>query len=99
MIYIFQRLIHNDNQWVRPSRGRLGKTGEGKYVQNNGFGHEDWNFNHDLQIRGRLYGYCYYRPSEVKQGESFNIAFSIYQNMNWYVVGFYLNAKYIDPPP
>jgi 5-methylcytosine-specific restriction protein A len=99
MIYLFQRLIQNDNQWVKPSHGRLGRTGEGEYVQKNGFGHEDWNFNHDLSINGHLYGYCYYRPAYEKQNENFNIAFSIYKNKRWQVVGFYLNAKYIETPP
>ena len=49
MIYLFQRLIQNENQWVSPIGGRLGSKKEGKYVSENGFGHEDWNFNFELR--------------------------------------------------
>lgn len=99
MNYIFQRIVQNDFQWTRPSPGRLGSNGEGRYLQENGFGHEDWNFNPALSIKGNLYGYVYYNPSEKKQNETFNIAFASYTNRAWYVVGFYLNSNYVNNPP
>lgn len=99
MIYLFQRIIQNHFQWTRPSPGRLGSAGEGKYVQENGFGHEDWNFNQRLTIKSKLYGYCYYRPSEQKTGEHFNIVFATYVNARWYVIGFYLDTTFDDNPP
>src|SRR3990170_5284466 len=99
MIYIFQRIIQNHFQWTRPSPGRLGPSGEGKYVQQNGFGYEDWNFNKNLSINGFLYGYCYYQPTEKKRNEKFNIAFATYTNKKWYLIGFYLNAEFVDDPP
>lgn len=99
MIYIFQRIIQNLFQWTRPSPGRLGPSGEGDYVQENGFGHEDWNFNKNFLIKEFLYGYCYYKPTENKRKEKFNIAFATYTNKRWYLIGFYLNAEFVDDPP
>ncbi len=99
MEYLFQRIIQNHFQWTRPSPGRLGASGEGEYVQENGFGHEDWNFNKNLLIERSIYGYCYYRPSEQKRGEPFSIAFATYTNKQWYLVGFYLNCEFVDEPP
>lgn len=99
MIYLFQRIIQNHFQWTRPSPGRLGPSGEGKYVQDNGFGHEDWNFNKNLLIDGFIYGYCYYNPTENKRNEKFDIAFATYTNKRWYLIGFYLNCEFILDPP
>ncbi len=66
MIYLLQQVIHNSYAWTKPPPGRLGSSGEGKHVQENGFGHEDWNFNFDLAIDGYLYGYAYYHPVAEK---------------------------------
>jgi predicted HNH restriction endonuclease len=98
VIYLFQRIIQNHFQWIRPSPGRLGPLGEGEYVQEHGFGHEDWNFNKNLLIDGYMYGYCYYQPTEAKRDESFNIAFATYTNKQWYLIGFYLNCEFIEEP-
>ena len=99
MIYMFNRIVQNHFQWTRPSPGRLGPTGEGQYVQENGFGHEDWNFSHKLAINGNHYGYCYYHPSSLKAQEDFNIVFATYMHGKWYVIGFYLNTEYDGNPP
>ena len=99
MIYLFQRIIQNHFQWTRPSPGRLGPSGEGEYVQENGFGHEDWNFNKNLLIEGYIYGYCYYQPTEAKRDKKFNIAFATYTNQQWYLIGFYLNCEFVSDPP
>ena len=99
MVYLFQRTILNNFQWTRPSPGRLGPSGEGAYVQKNGFGHEDWNFNKSLLIDDYIYGYCYYRPVGPKNKEQFNIAFATYTNRQWYLVGFCLNCTFVDDPP
>jgi len=99
MIFLFQRIIQNHFQWTRPSPGRLGPFGEGEYVQKTGFGHEDWNFNKNLLIDNYLYGYCYYHPIEKKKDEKFNIAFATYTNGQWYLIGFYLEAEFIESPP
>lgn len=94
MIYLLQRLIINSYAWTKPSPGRLGPTGEGEYVKENGFGHEDWNFNHDLAINGYIYGYAYYEPAPKKQTEQFQFAFASYRSPNWHLVGFYLDAQF-----
>jgi 5-methylcytosine-specific restriction protein A len=99
MVYLFQRIILNNFQWTRPSPGRLGPSGEGEYVQENGFGHEDWNFNKTLLVDGQIFGYCYYRPVESKRKERFNIAFATYTNKQWYLVGFYLKSTFDNDPP
>ncbi|HEX7046617.1 MAG TPA: HNH endonuclease [Gammaproteobacteria bacterium] len=99
MVYLFQRIILNNFQWTRPSPGRLGASGEGEYVQKNGFGHEDWNFNNTLLVDGQIFGYCYYRPVESKRNECFSIAFATYTNKQWYLVGFYLKSTFDDDPP
>lgn len=99
MIFLFQRIIQNHFQWTRPSPGRLGPSGEGEYVQDNGFGHEDWNFNKNLLIDGSIYGYCYYNPTENKRDEKFNIAFATYTNQRWHLIGFYLDAEFVPSPP
>lgn len=99
MIYLFQRTIQNSLQWIRPSPGRLGPSGEGKYVQENGFGHEDWNFNRNLLIDSYLYGYCYYEPALSKRDVQFNIAFGTYTNKQWYLIGFYLGCEFVEDPP
>jgi 5-methylcytosine-specific restriction protein A len=99
MTYIFQRIIQNHFQWTRPSPGRLGSSGEGEYVQENGFGHEDWNFNKNLIIDKHLYGYCYYSPSESRKSDTFNIAFATYVGTKWHIVGFYLSAIFVENPP
>lgn len=98
MIYLFQRIIQNHFQWTRPSPGRLGPSGEGKYAQDNGFGHEDWNFNKNLLINGYIYGYCYYNPTENKRNEKFSIAFATYTNKQWCLIGFYLNSEFVPDP-
>ena len=94
MIYYLQRLILNDNQWTRPSPGRL-SNGEAKYVKEAGFGHEDWNFNYNLAVDGYLYGYVYYYPVKSKLSETFNFAFATYQSPQWYLVGFYKNCRFV----
>ena len=96
MVYSVQRIIVNSYGWTRPSPGRLGPTGEGEYVRENGFGHEDWNFNLDLAIREYIYGYAYYEPSAAKAGNQFNIAFVTYTGHRWRLIGFYLDAEFVS---
>ena len=99
MTYLYQRIIQNHFQWTRPSPGRRGPAGEGEYVQEHGFGHEDWNFNRNLLIDGSLYGYCYYNPTQKRRDERFSIAFATYANRQWYLIGFYLDSEFVENPP
>lgn len=89
---LFQRIVPNEYSWSHPSPGRLSKS-KGHYQQTTGFGHEDWNFNTELTIKGRIFGYMYYTPRSVKP--AYNIAFAVYENgSGWHLAGFYKNAKY-----
>lgn len=99
MVYLAQRIIQNHFQWKRPSPGRLGPHGEGEYVQDNGFGHEDWNFNKSLTVNGYIYGYSYYSPALKRRDDTFDIAFLTYTNRKWYSAGFYRNARFEENPP
>ena len=60
---------------------------------------EDWNFNKNLLIDGYVYGYFPYQPPETKRDEIFKIVFSTYTNQQWYLVGFYMDCKFVNEPP
>lgn len=94
MVWIVQRIIVNKYGWTRPAPDRLGPIGEGTYVQENGFGLEDWNFNLQLAQHEYVYGYAYYNPSASKADGQFQIAFVTYVGQKWRLVGFYLDAEY-----
>jgi 5-methylcytosine-specific restriction protein A len=81
--------------WRRPTPFRLGRGGEGDYVQRHGFGHEDWNFNTDFTIDGYVYGYVYYQPSEDKSADVFNFAFLTWDAGQWHLAGFYREAEFV----
>ena len=94
MVYLVQRIIINSNSWTRPSPPRLGR-GEGEYVRENGFGHEDWNFKLDLAILEHVYGHACYEPSPAKAADQFHIAFVTDNDHRWRLAGFYLDAEFI----
>lgn len=96
MINLTQRLARNDFSWRRPSPLRLGRKGEGEYVQEYGFGCEDWNFNSELTIDGFVYGYSYYRPSIQKRNQQFNFSFVTWESGRWFLVGFYCGATFVE---
>lgn len=96
-VYIFQRVIRNNDGWMNPTPGRLGYPKDGEYLKENGFGHEDWNFNTSLSINDFIYGYLYYVPAQAKRNKRFHIAFCEKLNDGgWAVVGFYRNAQFIE---
>ncbi len=43
--------------------------GDGGYPFENGYGHEEWNFQAEDALNGYVYGYLYYRPSALRLGE------------------------------
>jgi hypothetical protein len=53
----------------------------------------------NLLIKGHIYGYCYYKPSEAKKTQKFNIVFATYTNKQWYLIGFYLNCEFVENSP
>ena len=93
-VYLFQRVIRNNDGWIRPSAGRLGFDRDGDYLKENGFGHEDWNFNTGLAIDGYVYGYRYGAPAIGKLSKKFNIVFCERLSDGWAIVGYYLNATF-----
>lgn len=101
MNYYFQRIAANENYWEKPSKGRyIASQPQGSnYIKENGFGYEDWNFNTSLLIGGYIYGYIYHNPPKKNKKQLFNIAFATYENSQWLLVGFYLNAELVDYPP
>jgi 5-methylcytosine-specific restriction endonuclease McrA len=90
------RLTHNDNMWVKPSKGRLYQSDD--YVGETGFGHEDWNFNLE-QFKGD-YTWGFQRfvfKNKERHKENFNLCFYDYDKKRkaYFVVGFYLDAQYV----
>lgn len=59
------RIAHNDNMWMKPSKGRLYQTSD--YVGENGFAHEDWNFNLDLFDGNYIFGFQQFKPKKEKK--------------------------------
>lgn len=93
MRFLFQRIVHNDRAWKCPSGGRLRFTGDGTYLANTGFAHEDWNFCPDLCANGYVYGYMYYRPKDPKG--PFNVVFATYdKGEGWALCGYYENVTF-----
>lgn len=89
------RIAHNDNMWMKPSKGRLYQTSD--YVGENGFAHEDWNFNLDLFDGNYIFGFQQFKPKKEKNGQKYNLCFFDYDRYKkmYFVVGFYLNAEYV----
>jgi hypothetical protein len=95
MRFLFQRIVHNANRWTRPSNGRLGSKLDGGYLNETGFGHEDWNLCNDRSQDGYVHGYVYFRPKSPSG--LFNILFATYdKGEGWALIGFYERASF-DP--
>ena len=93
MRYLIQRVVHNDNGWAAPTRGRLQFTGDGDYLEKTGFGHEDWNFSGDICADGYSYAYMYFRPKSANG--PFNILFATYdKGEGWALCGYYVGATF-----
>lgn len=90
---MLNRMCWNSNEWLKPS----GKSLDGGYPKQMGFGHEEWNLNTQDAVDGFVYGYLYYKPSLrvlKKSGLDFWIGFwSINSETRKHVlVGVYANA-------
>lgn len=90
------RVAHNDNMWLKPSKGRLYQSDD--YVGENGFAHEDWNFNLDLFEGDYIFGFQQFKPKKEKFNSKYNLCFYDYDKYKkmYFVVGFYLDADYIE---
>jgi predicted HNH restriction endonuclease len=70
-------------------------TGDGEYLEDTGFGHEDWNFSHDICADGNSYGYMYFRPSDIH--DQFSILFATYdKGEGWGLCGYYIQASFSE---
>jgi 5-methylcytosine-specific restriction endonuclease McrA len=99
MHYKLHRVAPNSQGWTRPSPGRLGAPGVGEYVQENGFGHEDWNFNFSLARDGMMLGYTVARPAKKFLGEEFRLVLATFSsNAGWQAVGYYDGGVYKEDP-
>jgi len=94
---MLQRICWNSNEWRGPTGDRFGK--EDSYVGKNGFGHEEWNFNTNDLIDGKVLGYSYYTPNEgTPQFKSRHdiYFFAIEPKEGRQLVGFYKNARFLS---
>jgi 5-methylcytosine-specific restriction protein A len=98
MRYLIQRIVHNELQWNGPSIGRRGSKIDPGYLEEHGFGHEDWNFSKDVAKDGRVHGYAYFSPKDWS--DTFNIAFVTYDKGGmWSLAGWYIKAKFEEFGP
>jgi hypothetical protein len=71
---MLQRMCWNTGRWQFPT----GSSSDGGYPQQNGFGHEEWNFRLDDSSHGHIFGYLYFTPShdvQEAEGGRFSIGF------------------------
>lgn len=94
MEFKLHRVAPNSEGWMRPSPGRLGARGVGEYVKENGFGHEDWNFNFGLVFEGRMLGYTVARPAQNLIREKFGVILATYDSQGWKAVGYYSESEF-----
>jgi hypothetical protein len=101
MEFKLHRVAPNSEGWVRPSAGRLGAKSVGRYVEEHGFGHEDWNFNFSFASEGEMFGYTVARPAEKFRGQEFGVILATYEPSGWKAVGYYRGARFKNPgePP
>jgi len=74
MLTLINRMCWNSAGWRYPTA----TADEGGYPGENGFGHEEWNFNLDDDVDGYVYAYVYYKPPPttlMKAGGEFRIGF------------------------
>lgn len=98
LLYKLHRIASNAERWRKPSPGRLGQGGMGQYVRENGFGHEDWNFNFDLALNGKMLGYTVAIPSLREVGKKFGLILATYDPGGWRAVGFYDGVTFLAEP-
>ncbi len=99
MHYKIHRLTPNSERWKRPSAGRVGAPGVDSYVAENGFGHEDWNFNFDFSHDGMMLGYTVAQPAQRFAGDEFRLILATFSaGDGWNAVGYYDGAIYKENP-
>ncbi len=95
---VLQRICWNLQDWRLPSGS---STDEQGYLQDHGFGHEEWNFNLDDAVDGFVHGHIPYMPSMSVRAEcanQFDVAFwsKAPQSTDCLLVAFYRGAEVAD---
>ena len=78
------RICWNSNYWKTPS-GRKGKSADiDSYEYQEGYGHEEWNFNTDRVVDGWVYGFLqqFNTKSALHVGNTYNISFYSIEKIN-----------------
>lgn len=94
---VLQRVVWNTAGWRKPT----GASNEGGYFADNGFGHEEWNFQVGDAVDGQVLGYMYWYPGnstiEDSDGE-FTVGFwAIHpETKQRMLVGRYQKARLVD---
>lgn len=96
MLNLMQRVCWNTRGWQLPS----GSTNESGFPGENGFGHEEWNFQLSDTWNGLVFPYTYLVPQQKildKHQGIFNIGFfTRHQERNeWLFLGIHHNAELI----
>lgn len=96
MLKIMQRLCWNTRGWKLPS----GSTYEGGFPGEQGFGHEEWNFQLADKFQENIFPYTYEVPQEKKLEENdgkFSIGFFSRhpETKEWLMVGIHHDAEII----
>lgn len=96
MLQIMQRICWNTREWQMPS----GATNEKGFPGENGFGHEEWNFQLSDTWNGYIFPYTYQVPQQKilnKNNGIFNVGFfSRHQEEDtWLFVGIHRNVQII----
>ena len=96
MLRLLQRICWNTRGWQMPS----GSTTEKGFPGENGFGHEEWNFQLEDTWNSHIFPYTYQVPQQKILNENkgkFDIGFfSRHQEKNeWIFVGIHHNAQLI----
>jgi hypothetical protein len=94
---LLQRVVWNTANWRRPTA----TSNEAGYPEDNGFGHEEWNFQTDDAVDGDVLGYIYWTPGAKALRESggvFDIGFwAIHpKTRRRLLVGRYAKARVAD---
>lgn len=94
---LLQRVVWNTSSWRRPTAA----SSEKGYAEDNGFGHEEWNFQVDDAVDGFVLGYIYWKPGSRALEESsgvFDIGFwAIHpETKRRLLVGQYRKAELVD---
>jgi len=97
MLQIMQRICWNTREWQMPS----GSSNEKGFPGDNGFGHEEWNFQLSDTWNGYVFPYTYQVPQQKILDENngqFNIGFFTrhQQESRWLFVGIHRNSQIIE---